>query len=694
MNLTGVVVMADYKVEVELLAVGQGSCNVVKVTDEAELLIYLAILNAGGDKSRSSPPVVDSQEKLLEYMRLRAQTVTYMDVDYFANLMVISHSDHDHYSIMENILRLVNTPKVIETEETVKVVKIPETETCTDKLPLNEDEERDNFACIHYAINNINAEGQMIPQYVYLFQADYECGRDIFRLKTFNNPIVGSPYSEVLCCGTEPFGSDNIGIRHVTCSMINDCTYEVNFFPHLVYTYNEIKYKWTKIIIHSSHEGCFVDHWYTEVIEEDEKMGAVEEQPEISEVTYNHVRINIEAKPFYIEPNIIGILDILERVVACDKEWQVVFESIKIFYGEMKGVINYTGRRYGEDFYVVPMNADQVVENINSYADKENEAADSQTIAFDAVVTSISKERNGKHPATVSTIIGKSRAHSELSGIEVRTPYKPGTKDPILRITLLGVPEGEDAEFYLTNNARITQNDPPDRYFRNFNSIISTVSINERGPRFVFPGDATVHNLYYNMKNSDNYLSGRGSDIFTLPHHGAYTSNKGNKTDEDGAVSNEGIFLKFIKMVNPGAIVISAGYINTHGHPTRFVMDECLKYLRNKVQIGENYVFFNQNNNSKACGAVYGFCLYPFPLYSTITLEYIGSDQYNVITQHFLINFGEQFEFTNDEGVKYGIEVNEQFIDDETFVPSEDSYTVQNVFTNHQIYEFIKERYE
>lgn len=90
-------------VRVTMLAVGQGTSNLIEVYDNAGRMKQLILIDCGGDGFREHENVRSSAEYILKAMRARA--VTERNCDRYLDLLIISHQDEDHHSILKNILK-------------------------------------------------------------------------------------------------------------------------------------------------------------------------------------------------------------------------------------------------------------------------------------------------------------------------------------------------------------------------------------------------------------------------------------------------------------------------------------------------------------------------------------------------------------------------------------------------------------
>lgn len=88
-------------VRVTMLAVGQGVSNLIEVYDNAGRMEQLILIDCGGDGFEEAH-VRSSTELILDAMRARAQTEE--EYDRYLDLLIISHQDEDHHSIIKEIL--------------------------------------------------------------------------------------------------------------------------------------------------------------------------------------------------------------------------------------------------------------------------------------------------------------------------------------------------------------------------------------------------------------------------------------------------------------------------------------------------------------------------------------------------------------------------------------------------------------
>lgn len=89
--------------KVTLLAVGQGTCNMIEEYDDAGSLSNLILIDCGGD-GIVNQHVRDCIRIICEAMEKRARASGGAENDKYLDLLVLSHQDMDHHSIIKYIL--------------------------------------------------------------------------------------------------------------------------------------------------------------------------------------------------------------------------------------------------------------------------------------------------------------------------------------------------------------------------------------------------------------------------------------------------------------------------------------------------------------------------------------------------------------------------------------------------------------
>ncbi len=153
----------------------------------------------------------------------------------------------------------------------------------------------------------------------------------------------------------------------------------------------------------------------------------------------------------------------------------------------------------------------------------------------------------------------------------------------------------------------------------NATSIVSVLA--HPNPFFintVFTGDATVHTFYQMLLD---FVQGKvkvdyRNAVWTAPHHGAYTTLRGQIPENGGEV-----FSVLLRETVPGGMVISAGLENTHGHPCNSFVGLVNDFFQYSEWPGEeHFVYHNTTDSCKRSGAVWDFFETILPLYTTYTV--------------------------------------------------------------------------
>lgn len=588
------------KVEIEILAVGQGSCNVVKGIDttQSNKLEYLAILDAGGSKL-SQLPAMGVKNKLLDYMKTRAMAYSNVQTDHYADLLLISHSDNDHYCILQSIIKDMY-PGILSSYTAKKVsVVVPPKKTSDAQAFQNGEGEDDNFAYVTFSMSPITSGLQTGFLYAYLFQAELCLQPDMYLLRTFNE-VTSPAYSELLICGN----------KRVECSQTGAGGFFVSFNQRFSYFTNTGTFWWNRLSV--TNNGYSVDV----VIEcyNPEQFVLV---PSFS-YTPAYVSFSIDKGSFQLAPDVINILKFLCQSTV--PGWEVIIKTVQDFCQDIAKTLMNISVLYGDSYYG-PTTKDSIKDKFKP--ESGYGAPSVNTISFGEIVTSLSSEKSkgkdeaplGFLPATIGALVGKSITHTRLRGL--REWSLPSATSCQMKITMLGVPDG-GADFYMTSYSKIGgKSGNSDSYFRNMNSIITIIEALGVSSHFIFPGDATVHNLWYNKEDPTNgpLLKGSGCNFFILPHHGSVETTRGNVGKDPISV-----FLHFLEHVDPQYIYISAGEENNHGHPNLWTMQECDTYItahKPPFNIVDNNVIYYNKVDNKA--RYYTYCKYPKPLYTTVS---------------------------------------------------------------------------
>ena len=568
--------MAINKVEVEILPVGQGSCNVVKGLNAAGQLEYLAILDAGGSSNfgrldKNDPSINETIKMLVKYMKDRAVAMgTAAQTGLYADLLLISHSDSDHYNIIHNIAEFkddhISVNSTGKGKKTTKALK-----KTSALLNNNEGNPSPNiFAFITY-----ESDEDILPMYQYMYEAEIE-SEEIFNYTYFHR---------IVYCGLQNYTEEiYFNGEKITFNRV------IDFFNipciNMTFIYNLGDTKGYSVL-------------FLSIIQCSENK--------IKIIFENSVKILIDKE---LPANITAALSILlESTILPDDKYKKCFENAKnklaFIYSLLKTIfINDP---------LLNLSIDDIKKELGFYSAVVT-APPPNSIEFGDVRTSSSL----KEPAGVN-FLKKCKKKSLLF-------FPPSAPSEIYLMTLYPNLIAYNASYPGTNNESF------DPYFRNMNSIITLVGVKDinkitpEGPIYIFPGDATVQNLWYNgINNIINaiFIHGNGNNFLALPHHGSSRTSYGFLKKPDGTDEAESVFFQFLKKADPQYLYVSAGYKSSHGHPNIWTMNECAKYLAFKYPppqptLPDNIVYYNTKDEARE--ANFAFCKYDKPLFGTVTL--------------------------------------------------------------------------
>jgi hypothetical protein len=110
----------------------------------------------------------------------------------------------------------------------------------------------------------------------------------------------------------------------------------------------------------------------------------------------------------------------------------------------------------------------------------------------------------------------------------------------------------------------------------------------------VFSGDITYESIEWILENSTDHDHYSKPAVMTAPHHGSIITAVKNLEDKD----SEKRWNIFFAGIDPENIIVSAAYNSKHGHPHRLFMQICAQfYLRRKKDIPKHYDFFNSQDS-------------------------------------------------------------------------------------------------
>lgn len=106
------------RVELYVLAVGQGSCNLVAVYDEEDHIVLLDLVDCGRIGGGMEQQDLSGQMDFIhQMMKKRAETLKVPDLQYYLDHLIISHADGDHINLLTEkyfLKGLIPAPDAVE----------------------------------------------------------------------------------------------------------------------------------------------------------------------------------------------------------------------------------------------------------------------------------------------------------------------------------------------------------------------------------------------------------------------------------------------------------------------------------------------------------------------------------------------------------------------------------------------------
>lgn len=144
--------MADW-IELKVLAMGQGACNLVKEYKD-DKLIYLALNDFGSDDFPDERVLASQRDIIFNAMQERAAVAGQAGKELYLDDLVITHKDSDHLSYMKNQIFSYCTPAVVKTTANGRkrqAFLLPKTKTL---LEENEEDEVDYQHILYCELDN------------------------------------------------------------------------------------------------------------------------------------------------------------------------------------------------------------------------------------------------------------------------------------------------------------------------------------------------------------------------------------------------------------------------------------------------------------------------------------------------------------------------------------------------------------
>jgi beta-lactamase superfamily II metal-dependent hydrolase len=161
--------------------------------------------------------------------------------------------------------------------------------------------------------------------------------------------------------------------------------------------------------------------------------------------------------------------------------------------------------------------------------------------------------------------------------------------------------------------------------------------------RFVFPGDATAQNMYWCLQNYVNELSAAYS--LCAPHHGSSSTAQGyfGTSPIEGADAFS-ILSQYLTTIQPMYHIISSGYRNTYGHPN-------LDYIERLFEgcAGTRLAAAPAHYLYEKTGDKYRYCHISKGVYTTVSVDEAGASGEDVIDDNSTPRIFQSFEIRCDK---------------------------------------------
>lgn len=543
-------------VRVEVLAVGQGMCNLI-IDEEDNKINFFGIVDCGSEGGLSKK----NEEFLIKYiqrhMRDRAMTRV-EEVDYYLDFLMFSHADADHINFLCPIMSNMRYPDREVPMRSTKSRGIWYQENMTtEEIPgIRKD--------MRFARKNFikNKTAYTLESYTDYFSSDNITAGSLYCLSSdreldeYKTPIM----TILKITGSFPFSSNESETKIIYHYMEEIKTHMIkitvsDFFLEMFRFEKEYMFNVKIISTKESHtfrrtNFTSTKTYYKETIEL--LMGLRNHIPSMKEkmkLSNNYIVTSCE----WIDKIIIDFSIVTDYYSENTTAFDLDVDKIDAFIKENKetciienfilgGIRNYDGKLLTE-------------------YKKDTELAEE----------------------TRNFCQGLSKVQiSNLNRTEQEVPIQ--AKNIKLKIMSY---KYEDLDFYKSSE----QIPPPSE-----NDCSLICSVEDRGhPVALLMGDATHKTFSY----INDYHRKKKPVIFnpipvamTAPHHGA-TKTSYNKSNERGLFELK----ELVNLLSPQSIIISSGYRNDFGHPGRTIINYFYTYLKGKVTAYKHEFFFNRTDD-------------------------------------------------------------------------------------------------
>lgn len=607
-------------VKITAVPVGQGTMNIVHEYDGAGRLIYLALLDCGGDSPRKRPSDAKLFHTLRELMHARAG-VKYPGGSfyYYIDDLIISHRDSDHinflttnYLFKDVYIKPQNAPVkggVARRGVTSmgRLKRIPKASSGLFKDGDDDDDDDDDTKMFfRHTDGYYNADPLGLgisPKICDTYEAVRNDETDSDSIDCMFRCFVTHTF-ETQAARLVPFSSSNdvklVSEVSFSSRYTNTGLYAMKFDGACVALSGGAVYDVHMVTVIEVYNIFAGDKKYTvdaKIVYETDVYGTVMYYMLLC-FTTNGTLLYWCRYPIAAQPgNVLTALTLLEEAMAVciekfipdivEKKAFDYLKQMQVFYSQ----INEHNKKAKYNY--VYKTTDALIAELYPPSIKALPMAD------DKKKLEIGKIYLGgmaKGQTTLSTNVQKTLGKLLPDGCEIETIADGLTSKKIsqLSVYMIGTPQ----KCYMKNSVFAYQNNAfgtLDTLTADQNgcSIITIYYRDGEVLKSVLPGDATTLTaLHFNFKIKKEFKNKKYEKMDTAPsslmapHHGSCTS-----MDMD-------VFEAFLKNINAKRIAISAGIKNRHGLPNNSFMLRCNHCLTD-TNAGDHYLYYNTTDYKK-----------------------------------------------------------------------------------------------
>lgn len=549
-------------VRVEVLAVGQGMCNLIideTLLEHETIVNFFGIVDCGSEGNLCTTNKSIIINYIYGFMRDRAMT-SGEKVDYYIDFLMFSHADADHINFIHDI---------------VENMRYPDRD-----IPRRYSKTRSAIEWYqeHTEIESSSANKKDIRT----ARISYDKVGDKFILSKYQDKLVSENSTKVFpfrLTSHRTLDKDSIPI---------DATLDISgSFPFFLETgVTKIKYinLAGKLITHKIE--ILIPHKID--ITMNRNIASCKFTVFIQEegVTHRGDIINYTTKKQYYSETIElltalynNISEMKDNMGLSDKFCELICKTIEIFTNQFEIL----SADYSK---TSAFNLDS--DYISTFIEENKESCIIEyfllggRVDFDGMPLTEMKERDDRQIAIDTRYLCNELSNNKISNLnrtQMQFPF------PLANI-ILGIMsyKDHDLDFYYCSDTV----SPPDE---NDCSLICSVEDNGQ-PVALLMGDATYNTFSY---INEYHIKGKtvifnpNPVVMTAPHHGAtHTS-----INKDGIIHLD----NFVASILPQSIIISSGYRNEFGHPGNTVMQYFYDQMKSKEIVGNHAFFLNSTDN-------------------------------------------------------------------------------------------------